>query len=191
VPGDADADAAADLLTAEQDGFDRDPAEFLGHRGRMGFVGAVLHHQHEFVAAEPGHQVTVGRGAQPVGQGGQVLVPADMAQDAVQRLQPVDVQEDERDRSGFAEQHPPGEVVDQRPPVRQPGEFVVVGHGAEPILSGNSGLDLGQQGGDGPQGGDFGVLPCPVAELDEPQHAHGAVDAQQRDGHRGDATRES
>ena len=129
----------------------------------------------ELVPAEPGDQVLGSMPvAQPVRQGLQELIARGVAEEAVQRLEPVDVHEDQTDRARLIRLQPFGEVIDERPAVGQVGQLVVERLMAQALLGIDARLQLGEQPGHRPQRVDLGVGPLPVAVLDETQHTHGS-----------------
>ena len=179
--GDAEADRPADLLAADLHRLVGDLPQQFGVGDGAFLVGRAVHHGDELVAAQPGQQMLLRGGlGQSVRQGLQELVPGGVPEEAVQRLQPVDVDEDHRDRARSARAEPLGEVVGQSAAVGQGGQLVVVGQVPQPLLGGDPGLQLSQQRGHRPQRVDLVVVPLPVAELDETQGAGGGVAAQQR-----------
>ncbi len=117
------------------------PGQRLEHglRGGDGLLlaAAVLQQDDELVPAEPGHQVAerVERGLQPGRDGGQQLVAGVVAEAVVDHLEAVEVD--------VAESEPGARVrvleellqpFEERGPVGQPGERVVGGLVAQPLL---------------------------------------------------------
>ena len=179
--GNAEADRPGDLLVADVHRLVRGVAQQFGVGGGAFLVGRAGHHGDEFVAAEPGQQMLLRGGlGQSVRQGLQELVAGGVTEEAVQRLQPVDVDEDHRDRAGSAGAEPFGEVVGQPAAGGEGGQFVVVGQVPQPLLGGDPGLELSEQRGHRLQRVDLVVVPFPVPELDETQGAGGALAGQQR-----------
>lgn len=74
---------------------------------------------------------------------------------------------------------------DQRPAVVHTGQVVVLGEIAEPLLGGDAGLQLREQGGDGLERVDLFLFPLAGTEFDEAEHPGARIAGhQRRGGHR-------
>ena len=100
----------------------------------------------EFVAAEPGDQ-RPDRAAQSVREHDDEQVAGVVAEEVVHRLEPVEVDEQRRDRARVDRREPAVEVLDQRPAVGQAGQLVVLGQ-VRSRSSATTGLQLGEQSRD-------------------------------------------
>src|SRR6201999_3106703 len=102
------------------------------------------------------------------------------------RLQPVEIQGQDRDRPWASLAEPFRQMRYQRPTVVQAGQIVVLSQIPQLFFSRDTGLKLRKQGGDGLESVDLFLLPLPSAELDEAEYPGGHVARdQRRRGHRG------
>ena len=96
-------------------------------------VAGVLDEHHELVAAHPGHQVPADLGREPVGDGLQQLVADVVAEGVVDRLEPVQVEVAHAHLAVRLGQRGV-QALEEQGAVGQPGERVVLGLVAQPVL---------------------------------------------------------
>ncbi len=134
---DADAHRNVDLLVADVDAPAHTPLEPLGELDRTRPIGDALTEDHELVAAEAGHEVAGAyEVAKPSGDGDEHLVADVVAEAVVDDLEPVEV--DEEQRQGGVRLAGSGdgqlELVEQQHPVGQRGQRVVEGEVGKLVL---------------------------------------------------------
>ena len=138
--------------------------------GGSGFVHRRAGNHDEFVAAQPGDQVLPVTGpAQALGQHADEPVARGVSEVVVDRLQPVQIEEQCRDRTRLAGRKSFVQVRQQGAPVVQTGQVIVFGKVTKPLFGQHPGLNLGEQRRDRLQCVEFVGAPLPVAELDEPE----------------------
>ncbi len=153
------------------------PGHVLGVLGR---VYAAEHHD-ELVTSQAGHDVLrANRVAQLRRHGLDEQVADGVAKNVVDGLQPVHV--DEQDGNGslgvFLEKY--GDVLHERAPIWQPGQFVVVCAMAEAFLSDDTSIDLSEQGSDRLERVHLRPSPQTVTEMHETQDAARGLVGDQR-----------
>ncbi len=104
-----------------------------------------------------------------------------MAQIVVDRLQPVQVEEQGGDGPGLSRRQAPVEVGQQGATVVEPRQVVMLGEKTQLVLGHDARLQLREQRCDRLEGVQLRRCPFPVAELDEPKYARGDVARQHRD----------
>ena len=128
----------------------------------------------------------LGTFAQPFGEDPDEPVAGGMAEIVVDRLQPVEVEEQRRYGPRLARGESRVEVRQQRAAIVQSGQVVVFGKVAKLLFGAHARLHLREQRSDRLECVEFLGQPVPVAELDEAQHSGGDVAGHQRHaGHRG------
>ena len=136
----------------------------------------------ELVTAEArGEVVRADAGADPVGDRHEESVTAAVAQVVVHDLEPVEV--DHHDGGLTLGVESGLQLLDQRPAVRQTGQFVVVGVEARALFGVDATLELHEHRGDGLEGVDLRRVPVVQVEVEEPEDAPRRVTEQER--HRG------
>ena len=169
-----DAHGAGEHLAVDGHAFAQRRLEPVGECfGAVG-IHRVRGDHHELVAAQPGDQVgSVGASAEPFGEHPDEPVARGVAEVVVDGFEPVEVEEQRRDRAGAAFRQPLVEVCQQGPTVVQPCQIVVFGEVAQLLLGLDPRLDLCEQRRDRLEGVEFLLAPLPVAELDESECAGG------------------
>ena len=140
----------------------------------FGFVGGHRRHRDddELVAAEAGDQVgAFGAFAESFREDPDEPVACRMTQVVVDRLEPVQVEEQRRDGAGLSGRQSPVEVGQQGTTVVEPRQVVVLGEKAQLVLGDDAGLQLREQRCDRLECVELLGRPFAVAELDEPQDA--------------------
>jgi hypothetical protein len=98
-----------------------------------------------------------------------------VAEIVVERLQSIQVDEEHGDRPVPTGGETIVEVGQQRAPVAQAGQFIVVGQVSESILGEGAGLHLGEERRDGHDCVQLAAGPLAVVELDEAERPGGQV----------------
>ena len=179
----ADADGPGDHLVVDGHPFAECVLQFPGEclRGSDAHLGGG--YDNEFVTAQPrDHAGASGRLQESCGEDPDEQVAGVVPEIVVDSLQPVEVEEQHRDRALATRCEPGVQVGYQRPAVLQSGQVVVLGEVSELALGASPGLHLGEQRGDGFQRIEFFLLPRPVAVLDEAQYPSGHIARHQRCG---------
>lgn len=176
-----DTGGAADELAADREGLpDEQPDPFGQQRGLLQ-RHRLMRHDHELVPALTSEKCSVSDGfAQPPGELCDQFVPRGVAEQVVDRFQPVQVGEQHRHRSVLSRREAVIEMIGEHPAVAQPGEIVVFCQKLQPFDRDQPGLQLGEHGRDGLQGVELFFQPLPVAVFHETQRAGGDVVRQQR-----------
>ena len=135
----------------------------------------------ELVATEAGDQVgPLGTFSQSFGEDADEPVAGGVAEIVVDRLQPVQVEEQRRDGPGLAAAQSRSRCASSARRLLQAGQVVVLGEIAQLVLGDDARLQLGEQRGDRLERVELFGRPLPVAELDEAEHAGRDVAGQQR-----------
>ena len=179
--GNADTDCAGEQFTVDRHLLVQVTLQPLSKR----FGGLELHwrgrHDDEFVAAEPGDRRRHVNGfEQQLDKRFDESVAGVVTEVVVDHLEPVQIEQQCRDRTRLAENQSFVEMGDQRPAVQQIGQVVVLGEIQQPILGDDAGLQLCQQRCNRLERVHLCRQPFPVADLDEAQNAGGDVPGQQR-----------
>ena len=128
--GDTNADVDEGLLAVDRVGRAQRGADAFGQRDGFGPVGQARAQHHELVTAEPGHRVGLadGSGQSPSGLD-QQLVSAGVTDRVVDRLEPVEIAEQQRQLRAAAPRREQalGHPRQQQAAVGQAGERVVTG----------------------------------------------------------------
>jgi hypothetical protein len=122
------------------------------HRGRLDLVGGSGEGHDELVAPESRHHVVrPHRRTDALRDRDDEVVAGVVAEEVVGGLEPVHVDEQERAGSRRRGGEDGVQVRQERAPVGQARQLVVVGDVAQLVLGLEPGLHLGEQGGDGAQ----------------------------------------
>lgn len=169
---DPDTDAATDHLAPEPHPLGHHVADVLCPQFRFREVDGPAEDEDEFITTEACDEV-VGCAARPkpIRDRGDESVTGPVAEEVVERLQPVEVEEQDGHRARIRRTQPRVEMAVEGAPVTEPGEGVVIGRVPQLFLDGDTRLHLCEQSGDSLEDIDLGRRPVAIAELDEPEGA--------------------
>ena len=141
-----DTHGAGEYLAVDRDLFAQCGLQLMSQCGGSGFVHRRAGNHDEFVAAQPGDQVLPVTGpAQALGQHADEPVARGVSEVVVDRLQPVQIEEQCRDRTRLAGRKSFVQVRQQGAPVVQTGQVIVFGKVTKPLFGQHPGLNLGEQ----------------------------------------------
>ena len=176
-----DAHRACQHLAVDGHPFAQRRLQAIGQRLRGIGIHRRRRYDDELVATESGDQVrATGTFAQAFGEDADEPVAGGVAEIVVDRLQPVEVEEQRRYGPRLAGGESRVEVCQQRAAIVQAGEVVVFGKVAQLVFGAHPRLQLGEQRSDRLERVEFFGSPVAVAELDEAEHPGRDVAGQQR-----------
>lgn len=143
----------------------------------------LIRNDDELVAAQPSdHALTPGARTKAVAKILDEPIAGGVAETIVDRLQPVEVEIQDGDGAGLLAGEPVRKVGEQRSPIWQTGQIVVLSEMAKPLFGRNAGLELCEQGCDCLECVYRFRLPLPAAALDEAEDTGGQRPRDQRGG---------
>jgi hypothetical protein len=142
----------------------------------------------ELVATQPGDQTSpVHRFGSPRGEVADELVAGEVAEIIVDRLEPVEIEEQDGYRAGPPADEAMVQMRQQGSAVRQCRQIIVLSLVAQLILDTQASLHLREHGCDDGEGAELVLGPFAVAVFDEAERSGGDITGQEWDGRQGHA----